>query len=73
MAEENQKDRLRTNATMRRVITMGQIFAFVISAGAIAAGAYLASIGKETEGITAIIIALGFPIASFLYRRVTGR
>jgi len=73
MAEENQKDRLRSNATMRRTIAMGQVFAFIVSISAIGAGTYLASLGHNNQGIAAIVIALGFPIASFLYRRVTGR
>ena len=73
MAEENQRDRLRSNATIRRTIAMGQVFAFLVSLGAIGAGTYLASIGHSSQGVAAIVFALGFPIASFLYRRVTGR
>ncbi|MDP2319462.1 MAG: hypothetical protein Q8O42_09025 [Acidobacteriota bacterium] len=66
-------NRLRSNATMRRTIAMGQAFAFIVSISAIGAGTYLASLGHNNQGIAAIVIALGFPIALFLYRRVTGR
>lgn len=69
MAEDNQKDRLKNNRVMRAAVIMGQLFAFLVSTGAIAAGVYLAYKGQDVAGIATIVTALAVPLTAFLYRR----
>ena len=69
MAQENQKDRLKTNATMRVAVILGQVFAFLVSAGALSAGVYLAYKGQNAAGIATILTALAVPLTALIYRR----
>lgn len=69
MAQDNQKDRLKTNATMRVAVIMGQVFAFLVSIGALGAGGYLADKGQNVAGIATIVTALAVPLTAFIYRR----
>ena len=69
MAQDNQKDRLSTNKTMRVAMIMGQLFAFFVAIGALGAGAYLAYKGQNVAGIATIVTSLAVPLTAFIYRR----
>lgn len=69
MAQDNQKDRLKTNATMRTAVILGQVFAFLVSLGAISAGVYLAYKGQNAAAIATIITSLAVPLTAFMYRK----
>lgn len=66
-AELNGADRRKTNATIRAVTIMGQVFAFIIMMSALFGGFYLVHEGKNVAGIAAIVTAIAVPLGMFVY------
>lgn len=70
MAEDNATDRLANNRAVRWGAILGQVFAFVLSITGIIGGIYLVANGHSVSGLTALVTALGVPLAALIRRKL---